>query len=48
MRQHAPPAVADAFIASRLAGGFRTTYAAAPGGGNARAVLSAVVPAAAG
>jgi len=46
MRQHAPVPVADAFIASRLAGGFRTTYAAGSGGGDAHAVLSAVVPAA--
>ncbi len=44
MRRHAPAAVADAFIASRLAGGFRTTYAAAPNERDARAVLSGVVP----
>jgi len=44
MRQHAPPPLADAFIASRLSGGFRTTYAAAPGHDDSRAVLSAVVP----
>ena len=46
IRQHAPAPLADAFIGSRLTGDFRTTYAAAEGGGDARAVLSAVVPAA--
>jgi len=48
MRQHAPTPLADAFIASRLSGGFRTTYAAAPGHDDSRAVLSAVVPGATG
>lgn len=46
MRQHAPSPVADAFIASRLAGDFRTTYAASSGEADARVILSAVVPAA--
>jgi len=46
MRQHAPVALADAFVASRLAGGFRTTYAAAPSEAEAAAILAAAVPAA--
>ncbi len=48
MRQHAPAAVADAFIASRLTSGFHTTYAASSGEADARAILSAVVPGATG
>jgi len=46
MRQHAP-SLADAFIASRLSGGSGYTFAAGPKHGDARQVVSAVVPAAA-
>ncbi len=46
MRKHAPAALADAFVASRFAGGFRSTYAAAPSEAEAAAILAAAVPAA--
>ena len=44
MRQHAPAPLADAFIASRLSGASGYTFAAGPAHGDARAILSAVVP----
>jgi putative acyl-CoA dehydrogenase len=46
MRQHAP-ALADAFITARLSGTSGYTFAAGSGQGDAHAILSAVVPAAA-
>ncbi|MFP3920073.1 MAG: isovaleryl-CoA dehydrogenase [Dichotomicrobium sp.] len=44
MRQHAPSPLADAFIASRLSGEFRYSFAAGPAQGDARAILAEVVP----
>jgi putative acyl-CoA dehydrogenase len=45
LRAHAPSAVADAFIASRLRGGFRQTYGAGLGGADTRKILGRVLPA---
>jgi putative acyl-CoA dehydrogenase len=45
LRQHAPAAVADAFIATRLQGGFRHTYGASPGKADTRAILERALPA---
>ena len=47
LRAHAPAAVADAFIATRLSGGFRHTYGAgiaAGGQADSRAILERVLP----
>lgn len=46
MHQHAPSTLADAFIAARLSGVSGYTFAAGPAHGEARALLSAAVPAA--
>ena len=44
LRAHAPAAVADAFIAGRLDGGFRHTYGAGAGGADSRAILERALP----
>jgi putative acyl-CoA dehydrogenase len=44
LRAHAPSAVADAFIASRLGGSFRQTYGAGIAGTDTAAILKRVLP----
>ncbi|NIA69535.1 isovaleryl-CoA dehydrogenase [Pelagibius litoralis] len=44
LRRHAPPAVADAFIASRLQAAFRHTYGSGVGHADCRALLERVLP----
>jgi putative acyl-CoA dehydrogenase len=45
LRAHAPAAVADAFVASRLGGGFRHTYGAGGAAADSRAILERTLPA---
>ena len=45
LRAHAPDAVAEAFIAGRLDGGFRHTYGAGPEVAQARTILERALPA---
>jgi putative acyl-CoA dehydrogenase len=45
LRAHAPAAVADAFIAGRLDGGFRHTYGAGAAVADGRAILERALPA---
>ena len=45
LRAHAPAAVADAFIASRLDGTFRHTYGAGMAHAESRAILERTLPA---
>jgi putative acyl-CoA dehydrogenase len=43
--RHAPPAVADAFCASRLAGDGGRVYGTLPGGVDASAIIDRALPA---
>ena len=45
LRVHAPAVVADAFIATRLTGGFRHTYGAGTTGADTSAILARALPA---
>lgn len=45
LRKHAPQPVADAFIASRVDGGFRYTYGAGAGTADSRAIMERALPA---
>jgi putative acyl-CoA dehydrogenase len=44
LRRNAPQAVSDAFIATRLAGGWRNTYGAGLGRADARAIVARAAP----
>ena len=44
LRVGGSPVVADAFIASRLSGGFRHTYGSGVGHGDSRGILDRVLP----
>ena len=44
MRHHAPQIMADAFVSSRLSGGFRYGYGAATGAHDARAIVDLACP----
>lgn len=44
LRRHAPSALSDAFVATRLAGGWRNTYGAGLAQADARAILARAAP----